>query len=199
MSANRFVFRGISAVLVVAVSMGSATGIAAADASAVGGASASHSTSLAMQGRLSIPGSDSRFDDLIEKLRSVPAGASPEEAAKIIYPNDPEGRAEYIRLVMEFADHKNPSSRAIPAALAMLGPPLALCVAGGLGSAAVNELIVLVRTGESETAHGRVNSAVGGCITTVVPPALRPAANAAKPQIVAMITALIIRFTPKVA
>ncbi len=180
--------RVIGTVLVVAVSMGSVTGIAVAETSAPPASLFSNSSPGGMEiGRL-VPGSGDRLNELIEKLRSVPVGAPPEQAARIIYPDDPEGQAEYIRLAREV--DKGSGSRALPAALAPFVVPLGACVVGGAAGTEIGSLLV---SGKHATARGMVEGAVGTCIITLVPPPLRAAANAAKPAIVAAIMAFIIR------
>ena len=187
MSVKKFACRGIGAVLVVAVAMGSVTGIAAAEVPAAA-APVSNFSSSDMQISRTPPGSGGRLDELVERLRSVPAGASPEQAARIIYPNDPAGQAEYVRLAREV--DRGSGSRALPAVLSPFIVPLGMCVAGGAIGSEIGSLIV---SGKHATVRGMVEGAVGTCIITVVPPPLRVAANAAKPAIVAAIMAFIIR------
>lgn len=143
---------------------------------------------------------DDAFDELERRLKAVPANATAEEAARIIYPNDPAGQAEYIDLAHKVDEAANssikPQDRVVPVVLARFIPILVQCVKGAAAGVVGAEAGSVIVSGSHTNVKGVVEGAVGGCITSSVPPgALRNMANAAKPQIVAAITAIIIRMS----
>lgn len=146
---------------------------------------------------------DDAFDELERRLSAVPVNASAEEAARIIYPNDPTARAEYIDLARkvdqaarDFQQQTNPNDRVLPAVLVPLIPVMGKCVVGALTSVGLAEVIRLIRTGQHIAANDIIEGSLSGCIRALPGP-LRPIANMAKPHVVAAIAAIIIRFGPK--
>lgn len=146
---------------------------------------------------------DDTFDELERRLNAVPANATAEEAARIIYPNAPAAQAEYIDLARkvdqaarDFQQQINPNDRVLPAVLAPLIPVVGKCVAGALTSVGMAEVIRLIRTGQHITANDMIEGSLSGCILALPTP-LQKVANAAKPHVVAAIAAVIIRFGPK--
>lgn len=144
---------------------------------------------------------DDAFDELERRLSAVPVNASAEEAARIIYPNDPTAQAEYIDLARkvdqaarDFQQQTNPNDRVLPAVLAPLIPMIGKCITGAIGSAGMADLNRLVTTGQHIAANEVIENALNGCILAAVPAPLRAIANAAKPHVVAAIAAIVIRF-----
>lgn len=138
-----------------------------------------------------------RYEELRAALASIPDGASAQQAARILYPGDLAAQREYIRLAHEMetaASGDGITTAAVPAVLIPYLVVIGRCVVGALGSGVVAEIINLVRNGRQSTAEARVDAAVGGCITAVVPPFLRPIARSAKKFIVNAIIAIIIRW-----
>ncbi len=132
---------------------------------------------------------DTDFEALVSRLGAVPEGATPEQAANVLFPNDKEGQREYLeqaRELQEAADEAQappkpgpkqqgaspqaaPVAIALPGVLAALVPVIALCVAGGLRRVGINEIRTLVRKGRWATAEERIHGFVRGCIGSVVP------------------------------
>lgn len=124
---------------------------------------------------------------------------SAEEVSRTVFPDDDEAQLQLRGYIQEAelqagAVDSPVGPQALPALIAPLVPAIGLCVAGAIGGAGVNEIVSLVRHGENATAEARVDSAIGGCITTVVPPFLRGVANAAKDPLIKATMAIIIRW-----
>ncbi len=132
-------------------------------------------------------------------LDSVPPDASIEEAARIIYPSDPVGQAEYIDLAHEIdraaSASQNSQDRVLPVLVARLIPVLVKCVKGAVVGIPGAEVGSAVWGQDHATTQEMVEGAISGCIMAVVPAPVRAAAQAAKPHIVAAITAIIIRLS----
>lgn len=119
-------------------------------------------------------------DALSAELESIPEEAAPEEAARILFPDDEQAQQKYVQQAnalqesydqarREAADAGEVEPMALPAFVAAALPIIARCVINGLGAAGINEIINLVHKGEQATAESRVYALVGGCIQGIVP------------------------------
>jgi hypothetical protein len=119
-------------------------------------------------------------ETLLATLEAVPENTSPEEAARIIFPDDQAAQQEYVQRANDFqqeyeqakaeAESKGEAApAALPAFVAAALPIIARCVVNGLGAAGINEVITLVNKGEQATAESRVYALVGGCIQGIIP------------------------------
>jgi len=127
---------------------------------------------------------DTDFNALVSRLDAIPVGATPEQAANALFPNDKEGQREYLEQALDLQEVSEKSGpkettvvAALPAVLAALVPVIIRCVVGGLGKAGINEIRTLVRHGRWATAEERVHAFVRGCIGSVVPIFARPLAR----------------------
>lgn len=182
----------VTTALAVALSMGAGT----AGAATMSTASARGCNTT--QAGVHSAAAESDHQALMAALDRASAAETPAEAAEILFPDDRVARAEVERR-LENAETSLMSStvggqQAVPAALVPVLVVIGRCVVGALGGAGVNELITLVHQGKQATAEARVYAAVGGCITSVVPPFLRPLAERAKRPIAAAVLAIIIRW-----
>ena len=119
-------------------------------------------------------------EGLSAKLGSIPEGASPEDAARILFPDDEQAQQEYVQQANELqesyeqarseaAEAGEIEPKALPAFVVAALPIIARCVINGLGAAGINEIINLVHKGEQATAESRVYALVGGCIQGIIP------------------------------
>lgn len=154
---------------------------------------------------------------LLGVLASIPADASPEVAASILFPRSEMKKNEYKKLAREldkaaereaakapavgqpqFAALRTSGgeleSAALPAAIAVLIPITVRCVAQGLGAAGFNEVITLAHKGQRATAESRVYALVGGCISALFPGPLKWVANRIKRPIAAVVLTVMIRW-----
>lgn len=136
---------------------------------------------------------------LIEAFENLDANASAEEMASQLFPHDKEAQrevAEALRKIDEQEQQSNSTrrKRAVPAALLPFLVPIGRCVIGALSGVAVAEILHLAFTGQQNAAESRIEALVGGCITTAVPPLLRPLAAKAKKPLAAAILAIVIRW-----
>jgi hypothetical protein len=150
-------------------------------------------------------------------LDSIPADASPEVAAGILFPRNEGKKNEYKRFARELdqaaareaakapaaGQTQFPALRttaagmhafALPAAIAVLIPITVRCVAQGLGAAGINEVITLAHKGQRATAESRVYALVGGCISALFPGPLKWVANRIKQPIAAVVLTVMIRW-----
>jgi hypothetical protein len=124
------------------------------------------------------------------------------DQAAILFPGNAVTQAEFLEQARA-VDRPSPSSnigiqpRALPVVLAPFVAILAKCVWGALAGAAVNEIITLVHQGKQSDAQGRVYSAVGGCITGVIPPFLRPLAQKVQNEFAGAVLWVIVQLGPK--
>lgn len=142
---------------------------------------------------------EEQYQALLDRLAAVSAHASAYEAAAVLFPGDVEGQAEYVALAAQIAAAGAPPKgtytrqAAVPVIILPYLAVIGRCVVGAIGSAGVADVINLVRNGQRLSAEARVDAAVGGCITAVVPRFLRGIANRARPYIVDAVVAIIIR------
>jgi hypothetical protein len=127
---------------------------------------------------------DTDFNALVSRLDAIPVGATPEQAANALFPNDKEGQREYLEQVLDLQEVSEKSGQqeaagvaAVRLGLGALVPLITKCVVGGLGRAGINEIRTLVRTGRGATAEDRVHAFVRGCIGRVVPAFAKPLAR----------------------
>lgn len=149
------------------------------------------------------PANEARFyfnaQSLIEAFENLDTNASAEEMASQLFPHDKEAQhevAEALRKIDEQEQQSNSTrrKRAVPAALLPFLAPLGRCVIGALSGVAVAEILHLAFTGQQNAAESRIEALVGGCITSTVPPLLRPLAAKAKKPLAAAILAIVIRW-----
>ncbi|MFD1847849.1 hypothetical protein [Arthrobacter flavus] len=143
------------------------------------------------------------YEQLMERLQSVEPGTDTAQTAAILFPNDALTQQQFIEVANSVDVDSGTQEggviqpQALPAALAPFVAAVGLCVAGAIGGAGVNELITLVHQGNQATAESRVYSAVGGCITTAVPPFLRPLAKSMQKPLATAVLWVVIKMGPR--
>ncbi|WP_162873030.1 hypothetical protein [Austwickia chelonae] len=138
---------------------------------------------------------DAKLQQLLNALDKAATTRTPQEFARVLFPDDLAAQAEVAALVeVATTSEEGSDFRALPALLIPFVAVLGRCAVGALGGAAVGEIVHLVRTGEQASAESRVEAVIGGCITSVIPPALRALANKLKKPMVAAVLAIIIRW-----
>lgn len=125
---------------------------------------------------------------------------TPTQFAQLMAPDDPALRQEILAALSDYEAQTQqaiPGQSLLPAALVPVVAIVGRCVVGALGSAGVNEVISLVKHGKQASAEARIDAAIGGCITSVVPPLLRPIARKARPALVAAVLRIVVAWGPK--
>ncbi|GAB2736048.1 hypothetical protein GCM10027174_06150 [Salinifilum aidingensis] len=144
-------------------------------------------------------------DAVGSKLESVPADATPEQAAEYLFPDDEELRAEFLRreqalrdgLAQAQAEVEGPSAKALPAIVAAALPVIARCVWGSLSGAVIGQISNYVKNNELGKAEDLVVDACVGCITGVVPFISKPVARKISGEVAGAIIWLIVQMGPK--
>lgn len=145
-------------------------------------------------------------ENLSATLDAVPQDAPPEEAARIIFPDDQAAQQEYVQQAnalqqeyegaqAEAATSGEVAPAALPVFVAVALPIIARCVVNGLGAAGINEIITLVNKGEQASAESRVYAFVGGCIQGVIP--WKWLANKLRKPIATAVLWLIVKWGPR--
>lgn len=108
-----------------------------------------------------------------------------EEQSYLIFPHEGQSqeRQEFIDLITEWSnaqeDYSGMSAQALPAVLAPFAAALGACVTGSLVGTTYVEVKNLIMEGRFSEADERLEGAIDGCITGVIPIALRPVAKKA--------------------
>lgn len=146
------------------------------------------------------------YDKLITLLDAAAQFEDISLQAQILFPDNTYTRLQFIDQASSLTRYNSispgfppgNSSQALPAALIPYVVILGRCVAGALGGAGVNEVITLIHKGQQATAESRVYALIGGCITNVVPPFLRPLAEKLRKPLATAVLWVLVQLGPKV-
>ena len=123
----------------------------------------------------------------------------PQEIADHLFPNDPEANRDIVSQLEElesqaFEEQTQSGFRALPAALVPFVPILGKCVVGALGGTAIAEIVHYALNGEKSEAKARVEAAIGGCISGVLPGPLRALGEKLKMPLADAVLAIILHW-----
>lgn len=143
--------------------------------------------------------SEQDVNDLEQALGEISPDATPEDIADHLFPDDPHAREEIVSQLEEleaqaFEEQTQTGFRALPAALVPFVPIIGKCVVGALGGTVVGEIVHLWLNGEQNDAKARVEAAISGCLTGVLPGPLKALGEKMKPALVDAVLAIILHW-----
>lgn len=124
------------------------------------------------------------------------------DQARVLFPAEPKVQFAFISQAIAVdlratGAQTDVHPRALPIVIAPFVAVLARCVWGALGGAVVNEVITLVHQGRQADAQSRVYALVGGCISSVFPPFLKPLAQRVQNELAGAVLWVIVQLGPK--
>lgn len=136
------------------------------------------------------------------KLGAIDPTMTLADQARVLFPAEPKMQFAFISQAVAVdlqaaGARTDIHPRALPIALAPFVAVLARCVWGALGGGVVNEVITLVHQGKQADAQSRVYALVGGCISSVFPPFLKPIAQRAQNELAGAVLWVIVQLAPK--
>lgn len=135
-------------------------------------------------------------------LAAIDPAMSLADQARVLFPGEPKMQFAFMSQAVAVDLRATGAStdihlRALPIVLAPFVAVLARCVWGALGGAVVNEVITLVHQGKQADAQSRVYALVGGCISSVFPPFLKPLAQRVQNELAGAVLWVIVQLGPK--
>jgi hypothetical protein len=143
------------------------------------------------------------FETVVEtKLGAIDPTMTLADQARVLFPAEPMAQFAFMTQAIAVdlratGAQTDVHPRALPIVLAPFVAVLARCVWGALGGAVVNEVITLVHQGKQADAQSRVYALVGGCISSVFPPFLKPLAQRVQNELAGAVLWVIVQLGPK--